>query len=376
MNYSVALTKDIHEAAFGHLIRSDLQEDLCFALWFLSQGRTRRTALIWKLILPNSGDRRVHGNASFTGQFFERAVGEAIKAGAGLALMHSHPAPGWQGMSTDDVNAERNHAAAIKGATGLPLLGLTIGTDGAWSARLWEKTKPRTYERFWCENVRVVGDALHITFMDQLMPTPKFRKNFERTISAWGLEKQEVLARLRIGIVGLGSVGSIISESLARVGVSYVKLIDFDTLKYVNLDRTLNAYEDDSTNRRAKVAIAADAFRRSATAEKALAEPIEWSIVEEPGFREALDCDILFSCVDKPWPRAVLNFIAYSHLIPVVDGGIAIKTKPNGTMRGADWKSHIVGPGRKCLECLGQYNPGLVSAEREGYFDDPTYIES
>lgn len=376
MNYSVAITEDIHKIAARHLLRSDRQEDLCFALWFPSQGHTRRTALIWKLILPNSGDRKIHGNASFTGQYFERAIGEAVKTGAGLALMHSHPGPGWQGMSLDDINAERNHAAASKGATGLPIVGLTIGTDGAWSARFWEKTKPRTYERFWCESVRVVGDALNITFMEQLIPVPKFKKNLERTISAWGHKKQAVLSRLKIGIVGLGSVGSILSEALARMGVSHVKLIDFDFIEYVNLDRTLHAYEDDSLTGRAKVAIAADAFRRSATSEKATVEPIEWSVVEESGFRDALDCDILFSCVDRPWPRSVLNFIAYTHLIPVVDGGIAIQTKPNGTMRNADWKSHIVGPGRKCLECLGQYDSGLVSAEREGYFDDPTYIKN
>ncbi|MCL4492830.1 MAG: ThiF family adenylyltransferase [Nitrospirae bacterium] len=279
-------------------------------------------------------------------------------------------------MSLDDINAERNHAASTKGATGLPIIGLTIGSDGAWSARFWEKTKPRTYERFWCESVRVVGDALNITFMDELMPVPKFRKNLERTISAWGHKKQAVLSRLKIGIIGLGSVGSIISETLARMRASHVKLIDFDTIEYVNLDRTLHAYEDDSTTGRAKVAVAADAFRKSATSEKVTVEPIEWSVVEEPGFRDALDCDILFSCVDRPWPRAVLNFIAYAHLIPVIDGGIAIKIKPNGTMRSADWKSHIVGPGRKCLECLGQYDSGLVSADREGYFDDPTYIQN
>lgn len=376
MNYSVALTEDIHEMASKHLIRSDGQEDLCFALWLPSQGSTRKTALVWRLILPQYGDRKVHGNVSFTSNYFERALGEALKTGAGVALMHSHPFPGWQDISLDDIKAEKNISAAIKGATGLPLIGLTIGNDGTWSGRFWEKIKPRIYKKFWCLSVRVVGDGMRITFMDKLIPIPKFRKNLESTLSAWGHEKQAILSRLKIGIVGLGSVGSIIAEALARMGVAHIKLIDFDTIEYSNLDRTLNACKDDVNNKKPKVTIAAEAIQKSATAKRFCVEPIEWSVVEESGFREALDCDILFSCVDRPWPRSVLNYIAYAHLIPVIDGGILIKTKGNGSLRSADWKSHIVGPGRKCLECIGQFDPGLISAEREGYLDDPTYIEN
>jgi molybdopterin-synthase adenylyltransferase len=374
-SYSAAMTFDVHAEAASHLIRKDRQEDLCFAVWHPSKGANRTTALIHRLILPRNGERRVHGNASFESSYFERAIGEAVEAEGGLAFLHSHPAPGWQDMSSDDIRAEQGHAAPTMGATGAPLVGLTIGTDGAWSARFWEKVQAKKYERRWCENVRVVGDPFSITYADKLKPPPLFKQELRRTISAWGKSAQDKLARLRVGVVGAGSVGSIVAEALARSGIGHITLIDFDTVENINLDRLLHATVATARRRESKVRSLAQGLRKSATADGFLVAEVDRSIAEEEGYRAALDCDILFSCVDRPWGRAVLNFIAYAHLIPVIDGGILVEVTPKGTLRRADWKIHTVMPTRRCLECLEQYNPGLVQAEREGYLDDPQYIK-
>jgi hypothetical protein len=374
MNYSVAVTTEVQRQAQSHLLRTDHQEDLCFALWSPSEARSRHTALIRELVLPQQGDRMVHGNASFAPQYFERAVGLAAQSGAGLAFMHSHLGPGWQGMSPDDVAAEQSHAASSKGATGLPLVGMTLGTDGTWSARFWEKVAPRKYERCWCESIRVVGDKFGITFNDSLLPAPHSEPRLVRTVSAWGEEVQSNISRLKIGIAGAGSVGSIVAEILARTGFSKILLLDFDAVETINLDRLLHATRRDVGS--SKVSVLARALRRSATASSFAIEPSELSVTEEAGFRAALDCDILFSCVDRPWPRHVLNFIAYAHLIPVVDGGVLVKVNKSGKMKHADVRAHVAVPARRCLQCLKQYDPGDVSTEREGYLDNPEYIKS
>lgn len=375
MIYSVALSTGLNRQALSHLLCPDGQEDLCFALWHPSQGKDRTTGLLWQIILPEPGERQVHGNASFLPSYVERSIDLTLKNQAGLAFLHSHPASGWQSMSRDDVVAEQRLAPIAKAVTGLPLLGLTLGSDGSWSARFWHKVGPGKYQRDWCSTVRVVGESLRITFNNSLAPELNFKEELSRTVSAWGKKEQQQLMRLRVGVIGAGSVGSIVSESLARIGVSHIKLIDFDSIERHNLDRILHSRRRDAILQRAKVQVLSQELRKSATAFPFTVDALEYSIVEEEGFRAALDCDVLFSCVDRPLARFVLNFIAYSHLIPVIDGGIRAEAKKSqeGMLR-VDWRSHTVGPSRICLECLGQYRSEDVAADREGYFDDPNYI--
>lgn len=373
---SVIIKQELHEALYRHLIREDGQEDLCFATYLPSTGHRRSSGILSYIIFPQEGEREVHGNVGFLPDYFQRALSIATDRKEGLVFLHSHPYPGWQSMSNDDIIAETRLSPAVQATTGYPLLGLTLGTDGAWSARYWLKNKEvkRKYDRQWCDTVRVLGKGLSITFNDYLLsPNFHFGKQL-RTMSAWGQRKQEDISRLKVGIVGLGSVGSIVGEILARTGVSNFTLIDFDSVEEKNLDRLTNVFERDIG--KSKVSVIGDAIKQSATAPKINLFECEYSICEKEGYEAALDCDVLFSCVDRPWPRQVLNFIAYAHLIPVIDGGILVRVnKRNGNLIGADWKTQTVGYQRACLECLGQFTTENAVLEKSGKLDDPSYFK-
>lgn len=371
--HSVVMTGEVDSALQNHLTRTDGQEDICFALWSPSTGKTRKTAIVREVILPGRGDRDVHGNVSFNAAYFQRVIAEAMQKGLGISLLHSHPlGRGWQGMSPDDVDTERAIAAPIFGATELPLLGMTLSGDGKWCGRFWNKMAAREYERTWCRSVRVIGDNLGIGFNPALAKTVAATDQQIRTVSSWGPEVQADFARMRFCIVGAGSIGGFIAEALARMGAGFIYLIDFDKVEMHNLDRLCYANKDDVG--KLKVDVLAQYLMKVATSDGFEAVPITKSVADPEAMLAALDCDAAFSCVDRPWGRHILNQIAYSHLIPVIDGGISIRVGKNHAMKAADWRSHIAAPGRKCLCCLGQYNTGMVQSEREGLLDDQKYI--
>ena len=328
LDLSVAMTAEQDRLLGTHVHKPNWQEDLAFAYWRPSRGSRRFTAVITELVLPEEGDRVLQGNVAFLPRFLHRVLA-GVPDGCGVAFLHGHPAPGWQGMSDDDVVAERDRlAGAVAGRTGLPLIGLTRGTDGAWSGRLWLREAPHTYARRWVRSVRVVGSQVGITYGPG-EPQAEATESQLATISVWGEAAQARLVRAAVGIVGLGSVGSLVAEALSRVGLQDLTYIDFDKIELRNLDRTSGATKDDLE--RPKVQVAATATKRSSTAPSVVVREVDENILTPQGAAAALDCDVLVCCVDRPWPRFLLNTLAYSHLIPVIDGGILATVKPDGT---------------------------------------------
>jgi len=375
MRFEAVLPATLAEEAEDHLLRcfrqNDRQEDLCFALWRPSTGASRTTGIVTELLLPLDGERKLHGNVSFEPHYLGRAARRACQTSTGVAFMHSHPNPGWQAMSEADVLAERDRIAPPSRAAGLPLLGLTVGTDGVWSARYWF-WDGKQYSRTDCDKIRIVGQGIHVSTNPHRSSSFRPSKRLRRTLDTWGPAHQEVLASLRIGIVGLGSVGSIIAEALARIGATDVLLVDADQVEEHNLDRLLHATERDIG--RFKVDMVAEQLRSVATAESFRVDAKRAWVQERDGYASVLDCDVLFAAVDRPLPKDLLNNIAYVHGIPVIFGGVRVAKKSDGRLGDATWSVVRAGPGSRCLRCDGQYTTSQVVMERDGSLDDPAYI--
>ena len=373
----VVLTEDSHGKAKDHLLhffdRGVLQENLCFGVWFPSQGADRFAAVVSDIILPHSNEVHLHGNASFEGRYLTRATRIAKRQGAGLAMMHSHPANGWQDLSQPDVLAERDIVAYQAQSTNRPFLGMTIGADGYWSARFWDSSTDGM-QLAWCDKVRIpLQKRYQIDWHPAQVTATESTPMLRRTIESWGIGVQHGIQRLRIGVVGTGSVGAIVAEALARIGISHITLIDPDKLEIHNLDRFI--FGTTKLVGRLKVDCVKDSLIQHSTNERVHIRTIAHGIEYEEAYREALDCDILMSCVDRPVPRDVLNYIAISNGIPVVDAGLAVEVDPSTqSFESARWRTHLIIPGNACLRCTGQYSSSDVVAELDGSLDDSSYI--
>ncbi|MEU8112761.1 ThiF family adenylyltransferase [Micromonospora sp. NPDC048947] len=372
MNLSIAMTAEVAAELDNHLTREDGQEDVCIATYVWSTGAERTTALIRNVVLPRDGERFVHGNAEFTGAYVVRVATEARERGEGVVLLHSHPgARGWQGLSGPDHTTESEYERVARAITGMPLLGMTLATaEQEWSARVWyDRTAPTV-----AESVRVVGERLNVTWNDRARRRPMATAFQRRTVAAWGERRQASIARLKVLVIGVGSVGLDVVARLAATGIEHIGLMDIDVVEDLNLDRMIGATREDARLGRRKTEVAARIARQAATAQNFTVAVHDLSITTPPGLAAALDYDVIFSCVDRPWPRGVLNVVAYADLIPVIDGGIALDTLPSGEMRGGTWRAHALVPGRPCMVCNGQLRVNELSLDRAGLLDDPEYI--
>lgn len=372
--YSISIPLGLNKEVESRLIRDDGQEDLVFGLYIPSLGCRRKTALISEIVTPLEGDREVHGNVSFTAAYFARVCKIASKKGLGIVLMHSHPVIGWQDLSSDDVYAEREVLAeTAECLTGYPLVGMTIGSDGYWSGRFWEHEEG-VYECHWAVSVRVVGKKLNVYFNNKIASLPEFSKKFRRTRTVLGESGHQLFGRLRYGIVGVGSVGMMVCEILARMGASNFVLIDDDTVEDHNLDRLAGCTSGDVG--KLKVDVAKNLISRYATSDTLDVQVISKKLSAPDAYASALDCDLIFSCVDRPRARYMLNHIVFSHLIPVIDGGIKVFFD-NGPSRftGADWQVQTITHDGPCMECLGVFDMVEVSKEIDQLIDSPTYME-
>ena len=376
MNYRVLLREALHRELADHLSSGfrggQWQEEACLALWRPGDGYNRYTGILGEIVRPHACDRALHGTVTVRSSYLNRALDRAARVNAGVAVLHSHPGPGWQDLSPTDEDTESTIVAPFVRETGLPLLGLTMGSDAVWSARFWQRSGDGRFEPAHCTDVRRVGPrGTRSDSPPEAYPPYVRRPGLARTLDCWGLETQTRLARTHVCVVGAGSVGSIVIEALARTGIEEITIIDEDSVEEKNLDRLI--YADRHCVGVGKADLAAARARRVSTAGRPVVRAVPLSIRTERAYRMAADADLIVSCVDNAEAREVLNHVAYANCLPLIDGGVLVDSEER--LLSAKWRVHLVGPDMRCLRCRGQYTSSDARDERIGLRQRGRYID-
>lgn len=123
------------------------------------------------------------------------------------------------------------------------------------------------------------------------------------------------LAEARVVVVGLGAVGSFAVEALARAGVGWLRLVDFDEVRPSNLNRQLFAVR--ATIGRKKTEVAAERVTAIHPDCKVQALPVFADAQTFPHILGDLP-HVLIDAIDSVGPKAALLEAAVKAGIPTV----------------------------------------------------------
>lgn len=313
-------------------------------------------ALLGRRILwapEDAYDLRERKRLAIASRGYVPALKQAAEDGSLAIFLHTHPGGGAVPSHLDHgVDAQLREPFELR--TGREYVSLIVGGTPqrpCFTGRLHAAGQP-------LERLRVVGGRLGL-FGAQDSALSSFEPaSFDRQIRAFGTHGQDLLAALRVGVVGAGGTGSAVCEQLSRLGVGSVVMIDDDEVSETNLTRIHESAQADVGH--AKVQVAARAAERIGLG--TASQPSIGRVTQLELARLLCACDVVFGCTDDNRGRAILSRLAYWYLLAVIDCGFLIDTDES-RIRGLYGRVSTVYPGAGCLLCRGAIDPAMLGAE-------------
>lgn len=182
--------------------------------------------------------------------------------------------------------------------------------------------------------------------------TNRYMKNI--LVENFGPEGQEQLLNAKVVVVGLGGLGSIVTQYLTAAGVGSLFIVDFDKVEISNLQRQILYREKHQGYGKAEKAVETLSELNSST--RIIHKNCRWEECAD----EILDfkADIIIDCVDAMGVKFGLNDFAVKHRIPLVHGG---------TVAMGGQLTTIIPGESGCLRCIfGDVEPDHTSSDDLG----------
>src|SRR5207244_9228640 len=119
-------------------------------------------------------------------------------------------------------------------------VGAVVFAHNAVAGEIWRLTGISKLGK-----LTVVGVNHRRLYPEPVPPPPGCAEVYHRQSLLFGAVGQNELAKTKVGIIGLGGVGSLINEWLARLGVGEIIAIDFDKIELSNRSRVADSLLSD-----------------------------------------------------------------------------------------------------------------------------------
>ncbi len=396
MSQTLRIAGPLFDRLTGHLFPGDHDEHGAVVLAGMQDSPRGTRFLARDVILARDGIDYVPGTRGYralTTDFIADVTDRCARENLCYFAAHCHGGRDEVAFSSDDYASHRRGYPALLDITNGGPVGALVFAQNAAAGSVWRRGGVTTLDA-----VTVVGPNIRHLYPRPPAPPASAPPEYHRQSLLFGARGQHALAGCKVGIIGLGGVGSLISQWLAHLGVGHIVGIDFDVLEPSNRPRVVGATPRDAGEplvgsrfapvrwlgrniARHKVAVARRVARRANPAVRY--DAIVGDVNDLDTARLLVDADYVFLCADSMRARLVFTALGHQYLLPGVQIGSKVPVdRKSGNILDPFVTSRRVLPhaGGGCLLC-NQLIPAdrlrdesLSPAERraEGYVEDPT----
>lgn len=377
---SLTIPETMYERLWKHLFPGDGDEHGAVIAAGLSiQGSSIRL-LARDLLLAKDGVDFVDGTRGYKmlkAEFIHPWIRRCRVQKLVYLAIHNHGGTYSVGFSGDDLAShERGYPALLDIAEGMPVGALVLAKH-ALAGDIWFPDG----ERAPIVETRVIGARVR-----RLYPEPaiisfsgKRTEHYNRQLQMFGTSGQSILSNSKVGVIGVGGVGSLLVEYLARLGVGNLVIADPDRIEITNLSRVVGASQWDALtplqrspwpapvrawaarHGRKKVLIAKRVARQANP--DCLVHTIDGDFSRAVVAQEFRSCDFLFLAADSMRARLVFNALCQQYCIPGIQAGSKVVGGKDGELESAFSVTRWVTPGFGCLWCSDAISPYQLALE-------------
>jgi molybdopterin/thiamine biosynthesis adenylyltransferase len=381
-----------------HLFPGDGDEHGAVILAGIGESSRGTRFLAREVVLAKDGEEYVpgkYGYRALSANFVARVSDRCARENLCYFAVHCHGGQDSVGFSEIDLESQRRGYPALLDITEGGPVGALVFARNAVAGTVWRRNGVTSLDA-----LDVVGPNLLHLYPHPSRSSFVADPAFSRQSLLFGARGQQALGEAKIGIIGLGGVGSLVSQWLAHLGVGHIVGVDYDCLEPSNRSRVVGASPKDTGEpyvysririirsigrvlARKKVKVAERVARGASP--RIRYDAIDGNVIDASVAALLTDVDYLFLCADSMQSRLVFNALGHQYLIPGVQIGSKVPVeKKSGAVGDVYLASRRVLPyaGGGCLSC-NQLIPAdrlrnemLTPEERQGqgYVQDPSVI--